>query len=296
MPKTQGSGEAPGQGSDVVRIDKEAPEKLDNQTSQVRRQDKGKQIALDGNKEPSVRPRQNAALSIREPVPNQVQLMQRVKAGQADKQASDQGAVIVSKISLAPSSSGQQGGSQGVVLVSDSVADRTVDVVQENISDKTKESSAGKEVAGLVDGVFTDPDSDSGSPIETSNPFAQLTDIGDVEDIVPRRLSSPSQSAPARSPRGIDGGSVQPVIFRQRSAGSVQELTASFQQMKEFNAEIGQRMQRLSMVDDVPRAAIIDAKDVQLLNKLGNKGRPANYGKKFSKFHAQATSSLVRND
>ncbi|XP_027170046.1 uncharacterized protein LOC113769926 [Coffea eugenioides] len=103
------------------------------------------------------------------------------------------------------------------------VADRTVDVVQENISDKTKESSAGKEVAGLVDGVFTDPDSDSGSPIETSNPFAQLTDIGDVEDIVPRRLSSPSQSAPARSPRGIDGESVQPVIFRQRSAGSVQE-------------------------------------------------------------------------
>ena len=46
-----------------------------------------------------------------------------------------------------------------------------------------------------------------------------------------------------------------------------------------------------------PRSAIVDEKDVHLLNQIAKKlGRSLNYQKKMASFHSQAKSSLVLND
>ena len=49
--------------------------------------------------------------------------------------------------------------------------------------------------------------------------------------------------------------------------------------------------------DEYPPGAVMDAKDVELLNNLHKKSwRPTNYNKKLNRFFSQAKSSLIFDD
>jgi len=64
---------------------------------------------------------------------------------------------------------------------------------------------------------------------------------------------------------------------RRSSAGNVREVETTLQQFKDFQGELSHRLAAFGMVDiDCPRSALIDARDIELLNKLVKKkvGRP----------------------
>lgn len=177
---------------------------------------------------------------------------------------------------------------QSIAIMADSgnkLADNSLEKVFEN---SEKQQCDGE----LIEGVFTDPESDS-EPVTLSNKFAQLENLSDDVwlHLQKTRSSSAPQSPTPLSPRGmVDRG-------RRKSVDNTSEEVVSSQQLKDFQAGIGDRLRKLDLFEaDCPRSALLDSKDIQLLNKLGKKGRPPNYNKKLVEFKAQVKSSSFLND
>ena len=66
----------------------------------------------------------------------------------------------------------------------------------------------------------------------------------------------------------------------------------------EFRTQIDAHLRNRELLSlGFPWAAVVDEKDICLLNQIAKKlGRPLNYLKKMAAYHSQAMSSLVFND
>lgn len=125
----------------------------------------------------------------------------------------------------------------------------------------------------LNDGYLTDPESDSDQAVEVFNSFAVLDQVVDEPDgdvMEGLQIKSGLRSVtPLSSPR--NKGKAQR-HFRRLSVDNGQLAEPTLQELKDFQSQLPHRFSSSSIVvDDCPRSALIDEKDIELLNKLVKK-------------------------
>ena len=149
--------------------------------------------------------------------------------------------------------------------------------------------------SALVEGSFTDPESDE-DPVHTFNSFGVLENIQDGMDGELPKVSlsrSPPATSSPRKTKSIRHS-------RRNSAGNLKECDITLQQLKDLKGVLNRRVQATGLVDEeCPRSAVIDEKDVELLNRLVKRkvGRPSKASKKKTSVpDAPAKYSLRSHD
>ena len=81
-------------------------------------------------------------------------------------------------------------------------------------------------------------------------------------------------------------------------AGNIKELTISIQQLKDFERNFDWKMSHPKLLDVYLYSAMVDAKDIELLNRLVKKkvGRPSKQMQQKVVFQSQNKYSLCSND